>query len=103
MSNREADGQGAALAGIESLESAVRRLIEEVHELRRVAAAANERARRSEDLLREFAEGRQDLEALSQGMAKVKAENHDLRGRIERGRERIDRIFASIRFLEARR
>ena len=103
MSNREADESVAALPGIEPLESAVRRLITEVHELRQVAADAQERARRSDELLREFAEGRQDPGTLSRRMAEVEAENDDLRGRIERGRERIDQILARIRFLEDRR
>lgn len=103
MSNREADESGTVVTGIELLESAVRRLITEVGEQRRIAADARERARSSDELLRDFAEGRQDPGALSRRMAEVEAENEELRGRIERGRERIDLILASIRFLENRR
>ena len=103
MSNREADGAVADVPGIAALESAIRRLLGEMRSLRGAAAEAQERAAHSDALLREFVEGRQDPAALSRRMAEVEAENDDLRGRIERGRERIDQILASIRFLEDRR
>lgn len=103
MSNREADGAVVDVPGIAALESAIRRLIDEMRDLRRAEADARERAEHSDALLREFVEGRQDPAALSRRIAEVEAENGDLRGRIERGRERIDQILASIRFLEDRR
>ena len=103
MSNREADGAAAGVPGVAALESAIRRLIGEMRELRQAAADAGERAERSDALLREFVEGRQDPAALARRMAEVEDENETLRGRIERGRERIDQILASIRFLEDRR
>ena len=103
MSNREADGAAAEVPGVAALESAIRRLIGEMRELRQAAADAGERAERSDALLREFVEGRQDPAALARRMAEVEEENEALRGRIERGRERIDQILASIRFLEDRR
>ena len=103
MSNREADAAVAEIAGVAPLESAIRRLIGELRDLRGAAEEARERAERSEALLRDFAEGRQDPATLSLRMEKVEAENDELRGRIERGRERIDQILASIRFLEDRR
>ncbi len=103
MSNREADGPVAAGVDTGPLESAVRRLIADVRRLRQVAAQARERAARSDELLRDFADGRQDPGQLSRRLAEVEAENDELRGRIERGRARIDQIVASIRFLEDRR
>lgn len=103
MSNREADGPVPAGVGTGPLESAVRRLITEVRRLRRVAAEAQERAERSDELLRDFTDGRQDPGKLSRRLAEVEAENDELRGRVERGRARIDQIIASIRFLENRR
>ena len=103
MSNREADPGAAEVAGFAPLESAIRRLISEMRDLRQAAAEAQERARSSDALLREFVEGRQDPAALSRRVAEVEKENESLRGRIERGRERIDQILASIRFLEGRR
>lgn len=103
MSNREAEESAAAIPGVEALEVAVRRLIAEMRNARQSEADARARADRSDELLRQFVDGRQDPGALSRRVAEVEAENVQLRQRIERGRERIDQILASIRFLEDRR
>jgi len=91
------------MPGVEALEAAVRRLIAELRDVRQSEASARARADRSDELLRQFVDGRQDPAALSRRVAEVEAENDALRRRIERGRERIDQILASIRFLEDRR
>jgi len=91
------------MPGVEALEAAVRRLIAELRDVRQSEASARARADRSDELLRQFVDGRQDPGALSRRVAEVEAENDALRRRIERGRERIDQILASIRFLEDRR
>jgi len=103
VSNREAEASAAAMPGVEALEAAVRRLIAEIRDVRQSEASARARADRSDELLRQFVDGRQDPGALSRRVAEVEAENDALRRRIERGRERIDQILASIRFLEDRR
>jgi len=103
VSNREAEASAAAMPGVEALEAAVRRLIAELRDVRQSEASARARADRSDELLRQFVDGRQDPAALSRRVAEVEAENDALRRRIERGRERIDQILASIRFLEDRR
>lgn len=103
MSNREAEESAVAIPGIDALEAAVRRLVAETREARQLAADARARADRSDELLRQFVDGRQDPGALSRRITEVEAENAELRRRIERGRERIDQILASIRFLEDRR
>ena len=102
MSNREAEESTAAIPGVAAIEAAVRRLIAEMRDVRQSAADAQARADRSDELLRQFVDGRQDPGALSRRVAEVEAENAELRRRIERGRERIDQILASIRFLEDR-
>ena len=103
MSNREAEESAVAIPGLEALEAAVRRLIAEIRDVRQSVADAQARADRSDQLLRQFVDGSQDPGALSQRVAEVEAENAQLRRRIEGGRERIDQILASIRFLEDRR
>ena len=103
MSNRGAEGSAAEIPGVDALEAAVRRLIAETREARQLAADAQARADRSDALLREFVDGSQDPGALSRRVDEVEAENAELRRRIDRGRERIDQILASIRFLEDRR
>ncbi len=103
MSNRGADlPAGASLPGVDSLEKAIDLAILEVRAARERAGDAEERAERSAAMLRQFVEGNEDPGALSRRVAALEAENEDLRGRIERGREAIDRVLASLRFLENR-
>lgn len=99
MSNRDAD----APDGMDRLAEAVDRALAELGAAREEAKEAGERAERGEQLLRQLADGRQDPAALAERVAQLEAENEDLRDRIGRGREAVDRILASIRFLEERR
>ena len=103
MSNRGADGSSAGGAELDRLEEAVYRALAELRAARDTAKEAEERARRSEQLMRQLVEGRQDPAALADRVAQLEAENEDLRDRIGRGREAVDGILASIRFLEERR
>ena len=104
MSIRGAElSAGASLPGMDSLEKAVDIAIVEVLAARERAGEAEERAERSAAMLRQFVAGNEDPGALSRRVAALEAENEDLRGRIERGREVIDRILASTRFRENRR
>ena len=103
MSNRGADGSGGGGAELDRLEEAVNRALAELRTVRDTAKEAEERAERNEQLLRQLADGRQDPAALADRVAQLEAENEDLRDRIGRGREAVDRILASIRFLEERR
>ena len=105
MSNQEADGPGAAGADAEldRLEKAVDRALAELSAAREARREAEERAERREQLLRQLADGAQDPAALAEQVARLEAENEDLRDRIRRGREAVDGVLASIRFLEDRR
>ncbi len=103
MSNREADRRSAAGQALDRLEEAVDRALAELHTARRASQEAEARAERSEHLLRQLVDGRQDPAALADRVAHLEAENEDLRDRIGRGREAVDRILAGIRFLEDRR
>ncbi len=103
MSNRGADGPGAGGSELDRLEEAVDRALAELRAARDAAKEAEERSERSEQLLRQLVDGRQDPAALAEQVARLEAENEDLRDRIGRGREAVDRILAGIRFLEERR
>ncbi len=103
MSKRGAEPSADSPApGLGSLETAVDRAIAEVRAARERAAEAERRAERSAAMLRQFVEGEEDPDALSRRVAALEAENKDLRRRIELGRAGVDRIAASIRFLENR-
>lgn len=104
MSNRGGEPSAASrVAAMEPLETAVDRAIEQVRTVRQRAAEAEARAERSDQLLRQFVDGREDPGALASRVAELEAENERLRSRIEQGREGVDRMLASIRFLEDRR
>ena len=104
MSNRGAERSGgASLPGMGSLEKAIDLAIVEVRTARERAGEAEWQARRSAEMLRQFVSGDEDPGALSRRIVALESENEDLRARIERGREAIDRILASLRFLENRR
>lgn len=104
MSSRGADDP-APVGGSEmrALETAVDRAVAELRATRKRAGEAEERAARSDELLREFVDGTQDPAALSRQVADLEAENEALRSRIRQGRQGIDHILARIRFLEDRR
>ncbi len=104
MSNRGGEFSAVPrVPALDPLESAVERAVEEVRVARERAAQAEARAERNEQLLRQFVDGREDPGALASRVAELEAENESLRARIEQGREGVDRMLASIRFLEDRR
>lgn len=93
----------ALLPEMDSLAEAVDLAVAEVRAARDRACEAEERAERNAAMLRQFVEGNEDPGTLSRRVEALEAENEDLRGRIEQGRAGIDRILASMRFLEDRR
>ncbi len=93
---------GSRAPGLDSLETAVDLAIAEVRAARERAARGEERAEQSAAMLRQFVEGEEDPGTLSRRVQELEAENRDLRRRIELGRAGIDRIAASIRFMEDR-
>ncbi|MCY4572747.1 MAG: hypothetical protein OXF01_08075 [Gemmatimonadetes bacterium] len=103
MSNHGADRPGAGGAELDRLEEAVDRALVKLRAARDAAKEAEQRAERSDRLMRQLVDGRQDPAALADRVAQLEAENEDLRDRIGRGREAVDGILASIRFLEERR
>lgn len=104
MSNRGGELSAASrVPAMEPLEAAVARAIEEVRAARQRAVEAEARADRSDQLLRQFVDGREDPGALAGRVTELEAENERLRSRIKQGRAGVDRMLASIRFLEDRR
>ena len=103
MSNRGSERPAdSLLPGMDSLAEAIDLAVGEVRAARDRAGEAEESAERSAAMLRQFVEGNEDPGVLSRRVQALEAENEDLRSRIERGRAGIDRILASIRFMEDR-
>jgi len=61
---------------------------------------AEERARELEVLLRKFGQGEEDPSDLQDRVAALKRENQELRARVAKGRDAVQRLLARIRFLE---
>lgn len=96
-------GAGGGDSRTGPLPEAVDRAVGAVREARRRAAAAEERAKRSDKLLRQFVGGKRDPVALTGRLSELESENAMLRERMEKGRREVDRVLARIRFLENER
>lgn len=82
------------------LEERVNRLLEAHASVRRRAARAEARVVDLESLLRSFGKGDADPAELQLTLERIRDRNHNLRGRISKGREGVERLLARLRFLE---
>ena len=82
------------------LESAVRRLIRQSAGLRAELRSARERNRELVELLAPVAEGEAGPESVLERLRAAEDERQEFAGRLERGREVVERMMARIRFLE---
>lgn len=85
----------------DTLELAVRRLLETHDALRRRAQSAENRVRELESALGRVSSGALDPLALSERATSLEAENHDLLERLTRANTVVERIAARLNFLEA--
>ena len=97
MSNGAPRDPGQGLPG---LEAAIGRTVEELRQLRKRVAEANERTAELEGLLRNFQSGADTPDRMKARLEHLEAENRDLRARITQGRESVERLLARIQFLE---
>ncbi len=103
MSSPDVDPAATPSREFDRLEGSIDRLIAALASARKETAGARAEKDRSDALLREMSEDGQDPAALSVRVAELEAENAELRGRLERGSRRVDRILAGIRFMEDNR
>ena len=82
------------------LESAVRRLIRQSAELRAELRTARQRNQELMELLAPIAEGEAGPESMIERLRAAEDGRRELEGRLERGREVVERMMARIRFLE---
>ena len=94
---------GADDAGLEALEDAVERAVAEMERLRSALSRAEAREADLGRLLEGFREGRRDPAEMAARLEALERENADLRQRVSRGREGVERLLARIRFLEDQR
>ncbi len=93
-------GEATDRQALARLERAVGELLDEVDRLRGQSSRSEARVRDLEGLLRRFTKGEDDPARLLARLARVEAENEDLKGRIQEGRDGVERLLARIRFLE---
>ena len=86
--------------GFAALEKAVTRALDELGRMRERAAQAERRNADLAALLESFGSGEQTAEKMQARLTLLEAENQDLHGRIERGRETVERLIARVGFLE---
>jgi chromosome segregation ATPase len=85
------------------LELAVRRLLEDYQLSRNRASNAERRITELEAALETLAGGGPDPIALRERIVELEAENQELRERLERARQEVERIMARLQFLEGQR
>ncbi len=103
MSNSEDNGEQPERAAFQKLEQAVGSLMERVGRTRERALAAESRSLELDTLLARFTEDGDAAGQLLDRLHELEAENGDLRDRLSRGREGVERLLARIRFLEGQR
>ncbi len=87
----------------DSLELAVRRLLEDYRALRRRTAAAEDRVRELEAALAQLGSGAVDALALQARAEQLEAQNRALQARVDDAAERVRRLLARTHFLEEER
>lgn len=103
MSNSGDSAGQPGLAGLERLQGAVEEVLRRLELERGRAQAAEARSAELEELLRRFSADEAAPGRLLTRLRTLESQNEDLRGRVERGRESVERLLAQIRFLEGQR
>ena len=88
---------------LRSLEKAVAGLIDRLRASEARASDADRRREEVEELLREMTEGTADPAAMSERLEELETENADLRARVDRGLEGVERVLSRVRFMEDQR
>jgi hypothetical protein len=103
MSRSEDRGPGPTADPLLDLEQAVGRALQRIHHLEARLAEAGRRAEELDQVLLDVSGGEQKPTVLVDRLNALEAENQELRGRLARGREGVERLLARIRFLEDQR
>jgi chromosome segregation ATPase len=92
--------ESAELQAFSRLQRAVGEAGARIEKLRRDLGEARKRGEEIEGLLQKFTGGEEDPASMLARLRVLEAENQDLRARLEKGRDGVDRLLARIRFLE---
>ncbi|MEQ8331078.1 MAG: hypothetical protein RH859_11515 [Longimicrobiales bacterium] len=103
MSNSGDDNGRPERPALQRLEELVGRAVDRLEALRLRAEAAEAKNAELEELVRRFTGDEAEAGRLLSRLRALEADNEDLRDRLSRGRDGVDRILARIRFLEEQR
>jgi predicted RNase H-like nuclease (RuvC/YqgF family) len=103
VSSPEDSAAQAERAALHELDRAVGAAVERLRALRTRAEEAETRARDLQELLHRFTGDPEEAGRLLGRLRALEAENTDLRQRLARGREGVERMLARLRFLEEQR
>jgi hypothetical protein len=85
------------------LERVVGQALSRLESSRLRAEAAEAKSAELQELLRRFTEDGEEAGRMITRLRTLEAENADLRDRLERGRDGVERVLARIRFIEGQR
>ena len=102
MSDSE-DRERPERAALHDLEVRVGEAVERLESLRTRATVAESKNAELEELVRRFTGDEAAPGRLLSRLQQLERENSDLRDRLMRGRDGVDRVLARIRFLEEQR
>lgn len=100
MSKPEDSAPADERAAFARLERAVGRLLDRLETTTMRAETAEARAEEMGALVQRFTGDEGEAERLLSRLERLEADNEELRGRLMRGRDGVDRMLARIRFLE---
>ncbi len=103
MSKPAADGEQPERVAFKELEKIVGTSLERLRDLEARATGAEVRSAELTELLARFTGDEAEAGRLLTRLRMLETENADLRERLEKGRQGVERLLAKIRFLEEQR
>jgi len=103
VSNPGGKAEQADRVALKALEKAVGQALDALEKARARAHTAEARSAELGKLLQRFTRDEGEAPLLLSRLETLERENEDLRGRLEKGREGVERLLGRIRFLEEQR
>lgn len=102
MSNSESNPEDLQVA-LDALTAAAKGAEKEIKRLRAIGEKADAKLLDQERLLSSIATGKDSPSEMRERLTASETQNKDLLGRLEQGREAVDRMLAKLRFLEEKK
>lgn len=103
MSKREAKEESADRAALRRLESSVGEVLTRLASAEQRARAAEDQGAELQEVVHRFTKDDGEANLILTRLRHLEEENTDLKERLDKGREGVDRLLARVRFLEGQR